>query len=225
MARLVGGRRVDTDELYRVTAGNPFFVTEVLAAGGDGIPPTVAEAVAGRLSKVSPAARGVAEVVAVIGSRAPVQLVAALCDEAADAIEELLSAGLLQAAMGGAVGFRHELARMAVLDTIPDFRRTALHAQVLDRLRADPTRRDDHALLAHHAELAGDRDAVLAHAPPAGAHAAALGAHREAAEHYGRAVRFVFAAASQGDAAGTARPGMCSGQPTRRRNQRNAGRS
>jgi DNA-binding CsgD family transcriptional regulator len=188
VARLVGGRRVDTDELYRITGGNPFFVTEVLAAGGGGIPATVAEAVAGRLGRVSPTARGVAGVVAVIGSRAPVKLVAALVDEAADAIEELLGSGLLQA-MGGAVGFRHELARMAVLDAIPDFRRAALHAQVLDRLRADPARRDDHALLAHHAELAGDLDAVLAHAPPAGAHAAALGAHREAAEHYGRAVR------------------------------------
>jgi predicted ATPase len=188
VARLAAGRRIDIDELYRVTAGNPFFVTEVLAVSGDGIPATVAEAVAGRMGKVSPAARGVAEVVAVIGSRAPVELVTALCDEAADTVEELLGAGLLQA-IGGAVGFRHELARMAVLDTIPDFRRTALHAQVLDRLRADPTRRDDHSLLAHHAELAGDHDAVLAHAPPAGAHAAALGAHREAAEHYGRAVR------------------------------------
>jgi DNA-binding CsgD family transcriptional regulator/tetratricopeptide (TPR) repeat protein len=188
VARLAGGRRVDADELYRITGGNPFFVTEVLAADGDGIPATVAEAVAGRLGRVSSATRGVAEVVAVIGSRAPVWLVTALVDEAADAIEVLLGAGLLQA-MGSAVGFRHELARMAVLDTIPDFRRTALHAQVLDRLRIDPARRDDHALLAHHAELAGDRDAVLEYAPPAGAHAAALGAHREAAEHYGRAIR------------------------------------
>jgi predicted ATPase len=189
VARLTAGRWIDTDELYRVTGGNLFFVTEVLAAGGDGIPATVAEAVAGRLCRVSSAVRGVAEVVAVIGSRAPVGLVAVLVDEAAEAIEVLLGAGLLRA-MGGEVAFRHELARMAVLDAIPDFRRAALHAQVLDRLHADPARRDDHALLAHHAEQAGDRDAVLAYAPPAGAHAAALGAHREAAAHYGRAVRF-----------------------------------
>jgi DNA-binding CsgD family transcriptional regulator len=189
VARLAAGRRIDIEELYRVTGGNPFFVTEVLAAGDEGIPATVAEAVAGRMGKVSPAARGAAEVVAVIGSGAPVGLVAALVDDAADAIEVLLGAGVLRA-MGGAVGFRHELARMAVLDTIPDFRRTALHAQVLDRLCADPATRDDHALLAHHAELAGDRDAVLAYAPPAAVDAAALGAHREAAAHYGRAVRF-----------------------------------
>jgi DNA-binding CsgD family transcriptional regulator len=189
VARLAAGRGIDTHELYRVTGGNPFFVSEVLAVGGDGLPATVAEAVVGRLGRVSPAARGVAEVVAVIGSRAPAQLVAALFDRAAAAIEGLLSAGLLQT-IGSAVGFRHELARMAVLDAIPGFRRVALHGRVLDRLRADPASRDDHALLAHHAELAGDHDAVLAYAPAAAAHAAALGAHQEAAAHYGRAVRF-----------------------------------
>lgn len=189
VARLAAGRRIDTDGLHRVTGGNPFFVTEVLAAAGDRIPATIAEAVAGRLGRVSPAARGAAEVVAVIGSPAPVQLVTALFDEAAAAIEELLGTGLLQA-MEHAVGFRHDLARMAVLEAIPDFRRAALHAQVLDMLRADSARRDDSSLLAHHAEHAGDGDAVLAYAPAAAAHAAALGAHREAAAHYASALRF-----------------------------------
>jgi DNA-binding CsgD family transcriptional regulator len=189
VARLAAGRQVDVDELYRVTGGNPFFVTEVLAVDGDGIPATVAEAVAGRLGRVSSASRRAAEVVAVIGSPAPVHLVTALVDKATDAIEDLLGAGLLKA-MGNGVGFRHELARMTVLDAIPDFRRTALHARVLARLRADPVRREDSALLAHHAEQAGDGDAVLAYAPLAAAHAAALGAHREAAAHYACAVQF-----------------------------------
>ena len=29
---------VDSAELHRVTGGNPFYVTEALAAGGDGAP-------------------------------------------------------------------------------------------------------------------------------------------------------------------------------------------
>lgn len=189
VAHLAAGRRSNVDELYRVTGGNPFFVTEVLASEGDGIPATVAEAVTGRLGRVSSRCRRTAELVAVIGSPAPVELVTPLIEDATETIEELLDAGVLTS-MRDAVGFRHELARMAVLDTIPDFRRTALHAKVLDRLRADPATGEDSALLAHHAELAGDGDAVLAHAPAAAAHAAAVGAHREAAAHYGRVLRF-----------------------------------
>jgi hypothetical protein len=189
VAQLAAGRHRDVSELHRITGGNPFFVTEVLADNGDGIPATVTEAVAGRLSKVSANARRAAEAVATIGSPAPVTLVTPLVENAEDAIEELLHAGLLTATRN-AVGFRHELARMAVIDTIPDFRRTALHTSVLDLLRADPATREDSALLAHHAELAGDSEAVLTHAPVAAKHAATLGAHREAAAHYSRVLRF-----------------------------------
>jgi hypothetical protein len=35
---------VDPDELFRLTAGNPFFVTEVLANPCDIVPPTVVDA-------------------------------------------------------------------------------------------------------------------------------------------------------------------------------------
>jgi DNA-binding SARP family transcriptional activator len=39
-------------EIHRVTEGNPFFVTEVLAAGGVGVPPTVRDAVLARLGRL-----------------------------------------------------------------------------------------------------------------------------------------------------------------------------
>ena len=45
------------------------------------------------------------------------------------------------------------------------------------------------ARLAHHAEAAGDDEAVLRFAPDAAVRAAALGAHREAARQYARALR------------------------------------
>lgn len=48
VAILVAVRGMDADELYRVTGGNAFFVTEVLATEGDEIPATVGEAVAGQ---------------------------------------------------------------------------------------------------------------------------------------------------------------------------------
>ncbi|MFD1273530.1 hypothetical protein ACFQ51_22705 [Streptomyces kaempferi] len=52
-----------------------------------------------------------------------------------------------------------------------------------------PVTADDLALLADHSEAAGDPTAVLEYAPAAAAHAAATGAHREAAAQYARALR------------------------------------
>jgi DNA-binding CsgD family transcriptional regulator len=48
----------------------------------------------------------------------------------------------------------------------------------------------DFARLAHHAEAAGDTEAVLRFAPEAASRAASVGAHREAAAQYARALRF-----------------------------------
>ena len=58
--------------------------------------------------------------------------------------------------------------------------------------RFAPRRRPDGlARLAHHAEMAGDRDAVLAYAPAAARRAAEFKAHREAAAQYARALRWI----------------------------------
>jgi DNA-binding CsgD family transcriptional regulator len=61
---------------------------------------------------------------------------------------------------------------------------------VLGALATPPDGAPEPARLAHHAEGAGDGRAVLVHAPVAGARAAAVGAHREAADQYARALRF-----------------------------------
>jgi DNA-binding CsgD family transcriptional regulator/tetratricopeptide (TPR) repeat protein len=188
VARLAADRAVDAEELYRVTGGNPFFVTEVLAAGRPGIPRSVGDAVAGRMARASAQARRVAEVAAVIGSQAPVWMLAELVGTCEEQVTELVGLGILQPC-GDGVTFRHELARMAVLDAMPSFERSAWHRKVLELLRADPARASDNVLLTHHAEAAGDAAAVLEYAPAAASEAAGSGAFREAAAHFRQALR------------------------------------
>jgi DNA-binding CsgD family transcriptional regulator/tetratricopeptide (TPR) repeat protein len=127
-------------------------------------------------------------------------LTLAVCGDASDSVDECLACGVLVAVNGG-VGFRHELARAAVEDTLSPTRRLALHRAVLLAL-TDPARGSvDLARVAHHAESASDADAVLLYAPAAAAEATRLGAHREAAAQYGRALRFAEALPSEDQAA------------------------
>jgi predicted ATPase len=53
------GSGLDVDALFERTGGNPFFVTEVLAAGAVDTPPTVRDAVLARISQLSQPARDV----------------------------------------------------------------------------------------------------------------------------------------------------------------------
>ena len=66
---LAGERDVDAGELYRVTGGNPFYVSEILEAGWPSVPPTVRDAVGARLARLSAGTRRAVEAAAVIGAR------------------------------------------------------------------------------------------------------------------------------------------------------------
>jgi DNA-binding CsgD family transcriptional regulator/tetratricopeptide (TPR) repeat protein len=180
-------RGLDAAELYRVTGGNPFYVSEILEAGWPSVPPTVRDAVGARLARASADTRRAVEAAAVIGARVNRSLLSAALGDSTAPVDDCLATGILLSDVAG-MHFRHELARMAVEDAIAPHRKTELHARLLAALEgrgdADP------ALLAHHAEGAGDEKAVLRHAPEAARRSSALGAHREAAAQFERALRF-----------------------------------
>ncbi|HEY7278903.1 MAG TPA: AAA family ATPase [Trebonia sp.] len=180
------GSALNTEEVYRRTGGNPFYVTEVLAAGSGHVPVTVRDAVLARVSRLSPEARDVAGTASVLG-RAELDLLTRVAGQPLTAVDECLSRGVLVAS-DGAVEFRHELARLAVEGSLPQAQRATAHARALAQLAARGSA--DHRRLAHHAAGSGDRTAVIRHAPLAAARAARLGAHREAAGQLRMALRY-----------------------------------
>jgi DNA-binding CsgD family transcriptional regulator/tetratricopeptide (TPR) repeat protein len=191
VAELAGPARVDAGELHRWTGGNPFFVTEVLAAGVGLVPHSVQDAVLARAARLDGAARDLLDAAAVVPGPAELWLLDALAPAAgAGALDECLGAGLVVQA-GGRVEFRHEIARQVVEESLPPGRRAGLHRAALAALAGQAA--PDLTRLAHHAEAAGDADAVLRYAPAAAERAAAAGARREAASLYARALRFADA--------------------------------
>jgi predicted ATPase len=189
VAELAGPDGIDPDKLYRTTGGNPFFVTEVLAGGSELIPQTVRDAVLARAARLSPAARSLLDAAAVIPHQAELWLLEAIAAEAVEHADECLATGMLVPSAAG-VMFRHELTRLAIEDLIPSNRRLEWNRKVLAALTDPPAGERDLARVAHHAEAAGDVAAVLRFAPQAAERAASLGAHREAAALYARALRY-----------------------------------
>ena len=177
------------DELFATTSGNPFFVTEVLASKSIGVPSTVRDAALARAARLSPSARAVLEAAAVVGLRVEPWLLVNIVDAESATIEECIAGGMLRV-QGDDYAFRHELARQAILETIPPERKMALHRRILAELKESHLTRNDQARLANHAEGTKDVSAVLEYAPAAAQQAAAAGAHREAIELYELALRF-----------------------------------
>ena len=191
---MAGGSEGEAASLRELTGGNPFYLSQVIAAGMDEIPASARDAVLARTARLDGGARAVLDAAALIGTRLEYSLLESVTDCPPSAVDELLAAGLLTGD-GAGLRFRHEIARLAVQEAVPAHRRGLIHARILDALRASGG--DDDARMAFHAEGAGDGRAVLTYAPAAAQRAAELGAHREAAAQYERALRFAGEAGAE----------------------------
>jgi tetratricopeptide (TPR) repeat protein len=186
VSRLAATRGMDPDELYRLTGGNPFHVTEALAVTEASVPVTVRDAVLARIARLGADARRLIEGAAVLGGRIDPLVLREVGPGPASGLDQCVTSGTLISDPEG-LRFRHELARLAIEESIPPHRRVDLHRAALATLeRVSP---DDHAALAYHAEAAGDTAAAFRHAAAAAGRAAELGSHREAAAQSERALR------------------------------------
>jgi DNA-binding CsgD family transcriptional regulator/tetratricopeptide (TPR) repeat protein len=182
VTNLAAPQGVDGAALHSRTGGNAFYVTEVLARQDATTPTTVRDAVLARAARLHPPARRLLDAVAIARPRAEIWLLEKIAPQELPELEACLASGMLRAA-GDAVAFRHEIARATIEDELAPDRHVALHRAALAALAGgEPAR------LAHHAEAAGDGDAVLTYSELAGDRAASLGAHREAAAHFAAAL-------------------------------------
>ncbi|MER6170750.1 AAA family ATPase [Streptosporangium sp. NPDC001681] len=185
------------------TAGIPFVIEEVVRSlpGADGrrtdddgepdalehitVPVLLREAMADRLSDLSPAGLNAVYAAAALRLPATEPLIAAVtgqstgpgpllgASQAAAGIREALRAGVLHEDGDGRYGFRHVLAQQAVYDVIPGPDRRRAHMRAMAALAA----LDSPPLvqLAFHARRAGDIEAWRRYGAAAADHAAALG--------------------------------------------------
>jgi DNA-binding CsgD family transcriptional regulator/tetratricopeptide (TPR) repeat protein len=168
-------------DLHAMTGGNPFLLTETLAADVGTLPVSVRDATLARVGRLSPAARELAEFVAIVRGRAEPWLIRGAGQAEETDVEECLGIGMLRDD-DGALAFRHELARRSLEASLSPARRRTLHERALSILASRPGVAAGR--LVHHAEAARNAKAVLEFAPAAAARAAFLGAHGEAASYY-----------------------------------------
>lgn len=176
-------------DLFDKTGGNPFFVAEVLAAPSHSVPPTVQDAVLARQHSLGVEGRSVCETLSVWPGQIDMHLVQTWlgprCPDLSALLDDCVQRGVLEL-HHNALRFRHELARLAICESLPVLHRRALHAQALELLGHSAT--PNPAQLVEHALGAALFDQVLLLAPRAAAEAARLGAHREAAAQYALAL-------------------------------------
>ncbi len=136
VAELAEDTTVEANTLHRMTGGNAFYVTEVLATGTESVPESIRDAVLARAASLPDDARAVLDAAAVAPGRVEQWLLEAIAGDVDGraGLETCAERGLLQLGAGRTVAFRHELARLAILDAQPAGRRRDFHRRALAAL-------------------------------------------------------------------------------------------
>ncbi|MEO0467339.1 MAG: AAA family ATPase [Pseudomonadota bacterium] len=199
VTRLADAAGQSGEGLFEITDGNPFFVAESLVArslGKQHVPNSIQDAVGARLSRLSDEVRGFMQLMSAIPWPVPPEFAETLVEGGGSAVFEAVERGILVPDEAGDLRFRHELARLAVLERLSAPRRRSAHetilAKLIDHYASPPLDQ-----LVHHAAGALRTETVLQYAPLAAEQAARVGAHKEAAEHLGTALRFVDSASPE----------------------------
>jgi DNA-binding SARP family transcriptional activator len=208
------------------TAGNPFFVSELVNhllesgrldepdadLGGIGVPEGVKDVISQRVVRLGGELARALSMAAVLGREFDVDLLEQATglhgDELAEGLERAARAGLVtesQEAVGW-YGFSHSLVREALYESLSAVRRARLHrraGEAIERLGSSQ-RESRLAELAHHfleaASAGNGRGKALDYARRAGDRAMENLAYEEAARHYERALAVVDTTVAEGEA-------------------------
>lgn len=170
---------LDPEEVLAATRGNPFLVTEMVAADGEKVLSSIQDSVMARVGKLSPEVRAMLKTLSALPE--PILKVDALeiTGVAEDRLAECERRGLLDLD-GELVAFRHELIRRAVEAALTTSEREAAYRTVLEDLPEDT----HPSLLIHCAVEVNDIDRLVDLAPRSARYAAAMGGHRQAVEDF-----------------------------------------
>ncbi|MEJ3655161.1 AAA family ATPase [Actinomycetes bacterium KLBMP 9759] len=188
VAALAAAAGRDDVNLHALTGGNPFYVTETLAAPPDVLPASVADAVLSRIHQLDAHGVAVLEQLSVVPGVVDFSLIEELLPDRMDELAEAEERGILAVHHTG-LAFRHELARRALQASLPQLRRRTFNLLVVQALQQMPD--IDLERLAHHAVQAGDAATIAEVAPRAARRAAAQGSHRQALTHFETAIQHV----------------------------------
>lgn len=180
--------------LHEVTGGNPFFLTELLAAtdaSDTGVPASVQDAISARLNRLPEAEQDFLEFISVIPYAIDPSLLSELIGPQSEPLaESCVARQLLRYDSKDALRFRHELARLGTLQRLPENRQRKIHQQILGILLGSKQENRMEQIVCH---ASGARIAkqVLEFAPQVARNASTSGAHQEAASHLAAALEFV----------------------------------
>lgn len=193
LIRALQGDVSRAENLYAQSAGNPYFILELLRAAPGSIPAALTDLIQARVQRLGDAPRQVLQAAAVLQAELTFPILQYTAgrtdDETLDALDSLHEAGLVTE-QGGQYALSHPLIAAVIDRGLGGARRSRLHrraAEALERAYAGRLGEIAGRLLWHYAQ-AGEPARAAQYAELAAERALALAAPGEAVQLYERAI-------------------------------------
>src|SRR5436190_14232334 len=182
-------RGYNGEDVYRITNGNPFYVTEVLASYSEGVPDNIKDSILSIYNKMNEKTKHVWEVLSVLPTAFEINYLDKLDASYIPAVQNCIDSKILIVDKERIL-FKHELYRRTIESFLSPLARIVLNKQILDLLLESFEENQATERIIHHAKNANEYDVVVKYAPVAAREAASVGAHIEAARLFLTAIEY-----------------------------------
>jgi len=182
-------RGYNGEDVYRLTSGNPFYVSEILASYSEGVPDNIKDSVLSVYNRGNEKVKRVWEILSVLPTAFEIIYLDRLDPSYIPAVQTCIDAKIL-VIDNGRIFFKHELYRRTIESSLSPLARISLNKKVLDLLLERFEENHATERIIHHAKNANEYDLVVKYAPIAAKQAASVGAHIEAARLFLTAIEY-----------------------------------
>jgi len=187
--KMAAGRGYNGEDVYRITNGNPFYVTEILASYSEGVPDNIKDSILSIYNKKNGKIKHVWEILSVLPTAFEMNYLDKLDALYIPAVQDCIDSKILIVDKERIL-FKHELYRRTIESSLSPLARIALNKKILDLLLESFEENQATERIIHHAKNANEYDLVVKYAPVAAKQAASVGAHIEAARLYLTAIEY-----------------------------------
>jgi len=187
--KLATEKGFDAENVYNISAGNPFYVNEILASYSPGVPENIKDAILSVYEQQQQGTKEAWQICSVIPEGLELHRFAklkAILDKGMDHCFDLK----IIVIKNQKIVFKHELYRRTIETSLSPFKRIELNKKLLDLFLNSFEENGEIERIVHYAKNANDNDIVVKYAPLAATQAASVGAHIEAAKLFLTAIQY-----------------------------------
>lgn len=176
------------EDVFTVSGGNPFYVTEILASYSPGVPDNIKDSIISVYNRQEIGTRHAWEICSVIPEGLEINRFAKIksSDEGMDHCFALK----IIIVKNDKIVFKHEVYRRTIEASLSPFKRISLNKKILDLFLGSFEEEGEIERIVHYAKNANENKLVVKYSPIAARQAASVGAHIEASKLFLTAIEY-----------------------------------